>query len=62
MLASLPAQQTVFEYLVGCWKRLNSARAAVLKKVQISCAIDIILLQTLSRDTTQSRHSRLWVS
>lgn len=24
---------TVFEYLVGCWKRLNAARAALLKKV-----------------------------
>ncbi|KAF7987086.1 hypothetical protein HWV62_255 [Athelia sp. TMB] len=32
VLASLPAQQTVFEYLVGCWKRLNTARSAVLKK------------------------------
>ncbi|KAJ6585038.1 ubiquitin elongating factor core-domain-containing protein [Mycena capillaripes] len=32
VLASLPAQQTTFEYLVGCWKRLNSARAALMKK------------------------------
>jgi ubiquitin conjugation factor E4 B len=33
VIASLPAQQTVFEYLVGCWKRLNSARANLIKKV-----------------------------
>ncbi|KAL0579137.1 Ubiquitin conjugation factor E4 [Marasmius crinis-equi] len=32
VLASLPAQQTVFEYLVGCWKRINSSRSAVIKK------------------------------
>ncbi|KAI9573523.1 ubiquitin elongating factor core-domain-containing protein [Boletus coccyginus] len=33
VLASLPSQMTVFEYLVGCWKRLNSARANLIKKV-----------------------------
>ncbi|KAI8994147.1 ubiquitin conjugation factor E4 [Trametes punicea] len=32
VLASLPPQQTVFEYLVGCWKRLNAARSTLLKK------------------------------
>ncbi|PPQ70029.1 hypothetical protein CVT26_013317, partial [Gymnopilus dilepis] len=32
VLVSLPPQQTVFEYLVGCWKRLNSAKSAVMKK------------------------------
>ncbi|KAF8964409.1 ubiquitin elongating factor core-domain-containing protein [Flammula alnicola] len=32
VLVSLPPQQTVFEYLVGCWKRLNTARSAVMKK------------------------------
>ncbi|KAJ7134672.1 ubiquitin elongating factor core-domain-containing protein [Mycena epipterygia] len=32
VLASLPSQQTTFEYLVGCWKRLNSARSALMKK------------------------------
>lgn len=32
MLASLPAEQSVFEYLVGCWKRANGARAALLKR------------------------------
>ncbi|KZT09134.1 uncharacterized protein LAESUDRAFT_801836 [Laetiporus sulphureus 93-53] len=32
VIASLPAQQTVFEYLVGCWKRLNSSKSALLKK------------------------------
>ncbi|KAF8340032.1 ubiquitin elongating factor core-domain-containing protein, partial [Amanita rubescens] len=31
-LASLPAQQTAFEYLVGSWKRFNSARTAFKKK------------------------------
>lgn len=32
VLASLPAQQTTFEYLVGCWKRVNSTRSALIKK------------------------------
>ncbi|KAJ7044177.1 ubiquitin conjugation factor E4 [Mycena alexandri] len=32
VLASLPPQQTTFEYLVGCWKRLNSARSSLVKK------------------------------
>ncbi|KAL6304363.1 ubiquitin conjugation factor E4 [Sparassis latifolia] len=32
VIASLPPQQTVFEYLVGCWKRLNTTRSALLKK------------------------------
>ncbi|KAJ7761518.1 ubiquitin conjugation factor E4 [Mycena maculata] len=32
VLASLPPQQTTFEYLVGCWKRLNSTRSALMKK------------------------------
>ncbi|KIJ62650.1 hypothetical protein HYDPIDRAFT_41789 [Hydnomerulius pinastri MD-312] len=36
VLASLPAQMTVFEYLVGCWKRLNSARANLLKKSPVN--------------------------
>lgn len=33
VLASLPHKQTVFEYLVGCWKRHNNARTALIKKV-----------------------------
>lgn len=33
VIASLPPQQTAFEYLVGCWKRLNATRYALLKKV-----------------------------
>ncbi|KAI0789740.1 ubiquitin elongating factor core-domain-containing protein [Abortiporus biennis] len=32
VVASLPAGQTVFEYLVGCWKRINAARSALSKK------------------------------
>ncbi|KAI0670862.1 ubiquitin conjugation factor E4 [Trametes maxima] len=32
VLASLPAQQTVTEYLVKSWKRLNAARSALLRK------------------------------
>ncbi|KAJ7107276.1 ubiquitin elongating factor core-domain-containing protein [Mycena crocata] len=32
VLASLPPGQTTFEYLVGSWKRLNSARSALIKK------------------------------
>ncbi|KAF9483478.1 hypothetical protein BDN70DRAFT_873762 [Pholiota conissans] len=32
VLVSLPPQQTIFEYLIGCWKRLNIARSSVMKK------------------------------
>ncbi|KAG6900051.1 hypothetical protein C0993_003682 [Termitomyces sp. T159_Od127] len=32
VLASLPAQQTTFEYLVGAWKRVNTTKSALLKK------------------------------
>ncbi|KAI0697911.1 ubiquitin conjugation factor E4 [Cytidiella melzeri] len=32
VLASLPPQLTVFEYLVGCWKRAVSTRSALDKK------------------------------
>ncbi|KAJ7644172.1 ubiquitin elongating factor core-domain-containing protein [Roridomyces roridus] len=32
VIASLPPQQTTFEYLVGCWKRLNATRSALTKK------------------------------
>ncbi|TFK28063.1 ubiquitin conjugation factor E4 [Coprinopsis marcescibilis] len=32
VVASLPENQTVFEYLVGCWKRLNAARSALVKR------------------------------
>ncbi|KIJ54955.1 hypothetical protein M422DRAFT_153298 [Sphaerobolus stellatus SS14] len=32
VLASLPPQQTVLEYLVGCWKRLNQARSNLVKR------------------------------
>ncbi|KAF8501083.1 ubiquitin elongating factor core-domain-containing protein [Russula emetica] len=31
-LSKVPTGQTVFEYLVGCWKRLNTAKSALLKK------------------------------
>lgn len=33
VIASLPAQQTTFEYLVGCWRRVNLTRSALIKKV-----------------------------
>lgn len=39
VLASLPPQQTVFEYLVGCWKRLNQARSALNKRVCYSLTL-----------------------
>ncbi|KAF9077770.1 ubiquitin elongating factor core-domain-containing protein [Rhodocollybia butyracea] len=32
VLVSLPPQQTIFEYLVGSWKRSNAARTALIKK------------------------------
>ena len=38
VLASLPAEQTIFEYLVGCWKRGNKVRSELLKKVSGDCA------------------------
>ena len=34
VLVSLPPQQTIFEYLVGCWKRLNVVRSTMIKKVK----------------------------
>ena len=42
VLASLPPQQTVFEYLVKCWRRLNSARSALLKKVCLDRDLSLI--------------------
>ncbi|KAF7365174.1 U-box domain-containing protein [Mycena venus] len=33
--ASLTPQQTTFEYLVGCWKRLNFAKLALTKKAYV---------------------------
>lgn len=33
VLASLPPQQTTFEYLIGCWKRLGASKSALVKKV-----------------------------
>ncbi|KAI6042671.1 ubiquitin elongating factor core-domain-containing protein [Pisolithus marmoratus] len=35
VLASLPAQMTVFEYLVGCWKRLNKTRNDLMRKTPV---------------------------
>ncbi|KAE9400507.1 hypothetical protein BT96DRAFT_965352 [Gymnopus androsaceus JB14] len=32
VVASLPPNQTIFEYLVGSWKRLNNAKTALTKK------------------------------
>ncbi|KAI5121069.1 hypothetical protein M0805_008583 [Coniferiporia weirii] len=32
VLASLPDDETVFEYLVGCWKRHNAIKAGLTKK------------------------------
>ena len=34
VLASMPPDQTVFEYLVGCWRRQHAARTALHKKVR----------------------------
>ncbi|KAF9221552.1 hypothetical protein BS17DRAFT_784937 [Gyrodon lividus] len=36
VLASLPAQMTAFEHLIGCWKRLNSARTNLMKKSPVN--------------------------
>ncbi|CAL1712793.1 unnamed protein product [Somion occarium] len=32
VLASLPPSQTVFEYLVGCWRRLNNVKSSLTRK------------------------------
>ncbi|KAH9947558.1 ubiquitin elongating factor core-domain-containing protein [Amylocystis lapponica] len=46
VIASLPPQQTVFEYLVGCWKRLNGTRSALNKRgyppVEMEQAINVL--------------------
>ena len=33
VLASLPAEETIFEYFVSCWKRGNKARSELLGEV-----------------------------
>ncbi|KAI0300378.1 ubiquitin elongating factor core-domain-containing protein [Russula brevipes] len=38
-LSKVPTDQTVFEYLVGCWKRLNAAKSALLKRGHIPVSI-----------------------
>lgn len=50
VLASLPPEQTILEYLIGCWKRLNASRSAVLKKVRV---------QTYSRRVTLRKYARI---
>lgn len=35
VIASLPPKQTVFEYLVGCWKRLMLTRSQLVKRVSV---------------------------
>lgn len=50
VLASLPPQLTVFEYLVGCWKRINTSRTALLKKV---CSEYLFALVLASSRTTK---------
>lgn len=62
VLASLPAEQTVFEYLVGCWKRGNKIRSELLKKVSGDCTYPnrqkarSCLGIPPSRDSTSSKH------
>ena len=34
VLVTLPPQQMIFEYLVGCWKRLNVVHSTMIKKVK----------------------------
>ncbi|THH20082.1 hypothetical protein EW146_g1184 [Bondarzewia mesenterica] len=31
-LSGIPKDQTVFEYLIGCWKRLNAAKSTLFKR------------------------------
>jgi hypothetical protein len=35
VVASLPHEETLFEYLVGCWNRNNAARAAFSRQVGV---------------------------
>ena len=64
VLASLPAEQTIFEYLVGCWKRGNKARSELLRKVRgdrtdINCRKAISCLGVPpSRDSTGREYLR----
>ncbi|KAF8579833.1 hypothetical protein K439DRAFT_1522775 [Ramaria rubella] len=43
ILASLPQQQTVLEYLVGCWKRLNVTRSTLIKKGYVQSDLEVAL-------------------
>lgn len=59
VLVSLPPQQTIFEYLVGCWKRLNVVRSTVIKKVngfEEAEMRSLIYILALPRDIRQSTH------
>ncbi|KAG6820711.1 hypothetical protein H0H93_012764 [Arthromyces matolae] len=38
VIASLPPQQTTFEYLVGAWKRVNATKSALTKSKEINQA------------------------
>lgn len=51
VLASLPANQTIFEYLVGCWKRLNASRSALIKKVCLDSVPTLSHTDELDRAT-----------
>ncbi|KAH7915426.1 ubiquitin elongating factor core-domain-containing protein [Hygrophoropsis aurantiaca] len=35
VLASLPSQMTIFEYLIGCWRRLKATRTSLIKKSRV---------------------------
>ncbi|KAF8510860.1 ubiquitin elongating factor core-domain-containing protein [Gautieria morchelliformis] len=43
VLASLPQQQTVLEYLAGCWKRLNTSRSNLVKGGFLQSEVDTAL-------------------
>lgn len=70
VLASLPPEQTVFEYLVGCWKRLNVAKTALIRRVsgysdRVHFCIDEISAHEVfggCRDTPPSKYNPRWRS
>lgn len=55
-IASLPDDQTTFDYLMGCWKRGNTIRSELLEKVSgdpIGLVLGLNLAQGLPPAETQ---------
>jgi ubiquitin conjugation factor E4 B len=60
VLAGLPQGETTFEYLAGCWKRLNSANREanrLVRQIEIWDRLGTHDRQTLEQKDRQSWHT-----